>query len=150
MLVADYTSKIKGICDSLASIEVNIEENEMVQICLRGLAPKFAAFRTVVCTREKTPSFFDLQSMLLIEENHAGASMSTHTDNKMLYMEGDRPRGCGGRGESVRCRENPSLCADRETEPPGFWTRRICRTHVEHKQEFKYKFKYKTYKRIKL
>ena len=24
-----------------------------------------------------------------------------------------------------RCRENPSLCADRETEPPGFWTRRI-------------------------
>ena len=24
-----------------------------------------------------------------------------------------------------RCRENPSLCADREAEPPGFWTRRI-------------------------
>ena len=23
------------------------------------------------------------------------------------------------------CRENPSLCTDRETEPPGFWTRRI-------------------------
>ena len=21
--------------------------------------------------------------------------------------------------------ENPSLCADRETKPPGFWTRRI-------------------------
>ena len=35
--VADYTSKIKDICDSLASIEVNIEESEMVQICLRGL-----------------------------------------------------------------------------------------------------------------
>ena len=58
--VADYTSKIKHICDSLASIEVNIEESEMVQICLRGLAPKFGAFRTAVCTREKTPSFFDL------------------------------------------------------------------------------------------
>ena len=25
----------------------------------------------------------------------------------------------------ARCRENPSLCADRETEPPEFWTRRI-------------------------
>ena len=36
--------KIKDICDSLASIEVNIEESEMVQICLRGLAPKFGAF----------------------------------------------------------------------------------------------------------
>ena len=29
--------------------------------------------------------------MLLIEENHAGASTSMHTDNKMLYTEGDRP-----------------------------------------------------------
>ena len=96
--VVDYTSNIKDICDSLASIEVNIEESEMVQVCLRGLAPKFGAFQTVVCTWENTPSFFDLQSMLLVEENHAGASTSTHTDNRMLYTEGDRPRGRGGRG----------------------------------------------------
>ena len=58
--VADYTSKIKDICDSLASIDVNIEEGEMVQVCLGGLASKFGAFRTAVCTRENTPSFFDL------------------------------------------------------------------------------------------
>ena len=38
MSVADYTSKIKDICDSLASIELNIEESEMVQIFLGGLA----------------------------------------------------------------------------------------------------------------
>ena len=44
LLVADYTSKIKDICDSLASIEVNIEESKMVQICLGGLVPKFGAF----------------------------------------------------------------------------------------------------------
>ena len=69
----DYTSKIKDICDSLASIEVNIEESDMVQVSLGGLASKFRAFRTAVCTRENTPSFFDLQSMLLVEENHAGA-----------------------------------------------------------------------------
>ena len=100
--MADYTSRIKDICDSLTSIEVNIEKSEMVQICLAGLAPKFGAFRTAVCAWENTPSFFDLQSMLLVEENHAGASTSTHTDNKMLYTERDRPRGRGGRGESVR------------------------------------------------
>ena len=52
--VADYSSMIKDIYDSLASIEVNIEESEMVQICLGGLAPKIGAFRTAV------------------EENHAG------------------------------------------------------------------------------
>ena len=93
--MADYTSKIKDICDSLASVEVNIEESEMVQICLGGLASKFGAFRTAVCTRENTSSFFDVQSMLLVEENHAGASTSTHTDNRMLCTEGDRPRGRG-------------------------------------------------------
>ena len=40
-----------------------------------------------ICTRENTPSFFDLQSRLHVEENHAGASRSTHTNNKMLYIE---------------------------------------------------------------
>ena len=46
--VADYTSKIKDICDSLASIDVNIEEGEMVQICLGGLASKFGAFQLLL------------------------------------------------------------------------------------------------------
>jgi hypothetical protein len=101
--VADYTLKINEICDSLASIDVNIDESEKVQICLGGLASKFGAFRTAVCTREATPSFFDLQSMLLVEENHVGAAATgAHTDSKMLYVEGERPRGrCEGRNESV-------------------------------------------------
>ena len=30
MSVADYTSKIKDIYDSLASVDVNVEEDEMV------------------------------------------------------------------------------------------------------------------------
>ena len=81
---------------------MNVEEGEMVQICLGGLASKFGEFRTVVCTRENTSSFFNLQSMLLVEENHASASTSMHVDNKMFYTEGDRPRDRGERGELVR------------------------------------------------
>jgi hypothetical protein len=50
-----------------------------------------------VCTREATLFFFDLQSMLLVVENHVGAATSTHTNSKMLYTEGERPRGRGGR-----------------------------------------------------
>ena len=84
MSVAKYTSKIKDICESLVSIDMNVEEGNMVQICLRGLASKFKAFRTVVCTRENMPSFFNLRLMLLVEENHVGASTSTHADNKIL------------------------------------------------------------------
>ena len=36
---------------------------------------------------------------------------------------------------ATRCRENPSLCADRETEPLGFWTRRIKCSNMQHKQD---------------
>ena len=57
MTVTDYTSKIKDICDYLNSIDVKVEEGEMVQICLRGLASNFRAFRTGICTRENTLLF---------------------------------------------------------------------------------------------
>mgnify|MGYP006997920461 CR=1 FL=1 len=90
MAVADYTSKL------------TVEEDEMVQVCLGGLASMFESFRTTFCTRENTSSFFELQSMLLVEENHTGASTSTHADNKMMYMESDRLCGRGGRDGSTR------------------------------------------------
>ena len=96
MSVVDYNSRIKDICDSLVSINVTIEENEMVQVCLKGFTQKFRSFQTVICTRENTSSFFKLQFMLLVEENHMGAFTSTHADSKMWYMEEDRPRGRGG------------------------------------------------------
>ena len=38
MFVSDYTAKIKSICDSLGSINFNIDKDEMVQVCLGGLA----------------------------------------------------------------------------------------------------------------
>ena len=38
MSVSDYTAKIKSICDSLGSINVNVDKDEMVQVCLGGLA----------------------------------------------------------------------------------------------------------------
>ena len=60
---------IKELCESLGSINVNIDDEEMVQICLDGVAPRYGAIRSVVLERENPPSF-DLQSMLLVEENH--------------------------------------------------------------------------------
>ena len=90
--MADYTSKIKEICDSLASIDVTVNEDEIVQLCLGDLAQKIGSFQIVVYTKEKSPSFFNLQSMLLVEENHTGESTSTHAGNKMLYMEEDSLR----------------------------------------------------------
>ena len=42
--MVDYTSKVNEIYDCLASFDVNVEEDKMVQVCLRGLASKFGAF----------------------------------------------------------------------------------------------------------
>ena len=38
MSVADYTSKIKDICDTLTTINMTIEEEEMVDVYIGGLA----------------------------------------------------------------------------------------------------------------
>ena len=46
-------------------------------------------------------------------------------DLGVLLEDTTMESGLTDRWKNVRCRENPSLCADRETEPPGFWTRRI-------------------------
>ena len=45
---------------------------------------KFGAFRMEAYARENTSSFFNLQSMLLIEESHEGASTSTHANKRWL------------------------------------------------------------------
>ena len=80
-------------CDALGSINVVVDEDEMVQICLGGLAQRYGPIRMAICTREKPPSFFDLQSMLMVQENH------TKLD---AVHEGGSPRGRVGRGGLVR------------------------------------------------
>ena len=62
---------------------------------------KYGPIQIDICTREKSSSFFNFQSMLLVGENHTGTSTSTYANNKMLYTEVDRPRGRGGRGGSA-------------------------------------------------
>ena len=64
--ITSYTLKIKELCDALGSIDIVIDDSEIVQICLGGLAPRFNTMRTAVLARENTPSFFDLQSILLV------------------------------------------------------------------------------------
>ena len=58
MSIDNYTLKIKDLCDSLRSINVSIDNDEMVQICLGGLTPRFSAIRSAIFAREKSPSFF--------------------------------------------------------------------------------------------
>ena len=89
MSVTDYTAKIKSISDSLGSINVNIDEEEMAQVCLGGLAQRFNPLRTAILARDTPPSFFNLQSMLLVEENQVQSKTYT-MEGQMLFSDSDR------------------------------------------------------------
>ena len=69
--MTDYTMKVKEVCDALGSINVMVDEDEMVQIYLGDLAQWYGPIRTAICTQEKPLSFFDRKSMLMVEEKHA-------------------------------------------------------------------------------
>ena len=92
--MTNYTTNIKEIGDALGSINVAVDGEEMVLICLGGLAQRYGSIRTTICRREKPSTFFDLQPMVMVEENH--------NDSQMLYTEADRPRGCGEHDGSAR------------------------------------------------
>ena len=68
ILVNEYALKIKSICESLASINVKVEDDDKMEICLRGLGPQYKSFKTSILTRDSIPSFPDLVSMLVVEE----------------------------------------------------------------------------------
>ena len=49
----DYAMKIKEICDALGSINVTMDEEEMVHIFFGGLAQRHELIRTAICMKEK-------------------------------------------------------------------------------------------------
>src|SRR5918912_953559 len=75
--VDDYVLKIKKICESLAAIGVSVEDDDKVEVCLRGLGPTFKQFKTYIQTRENVPGFTELVSMLIVEEKSLGEEAST-------------------------------------------------------------------------
>ena len=55
--INDYTLKIKSICESLASIGVSVEDDDKVEVCLRGLTPAYKQFKTSIQTQRKYSQF---------------------------------------------------------------------------------------------
>ena len=103
LTVNEYALKIKGIVESLASIGVAVEDDDKVEVCLRGLTPAYKQFKTSIQTRENIPNFSDLISMLIIEEKNLGddsASQPKESSSEQAFYSGrGRGRGRGGRGQ---------------------------------------------------
>ena len=81
LYVNEYVLKIKSLCESLASINVQVDDDDKVEVCLRGLGPQYKAFKTSIQTRENITNFADLVSMLIIEEKTLGEDQSSQSKN---------------------------------------------------------------------
>ena len=48
LTINEYSLKIKGIVESLASIGVVVEDDDKAEVCLRGLTPAYKQFKTSI------------------------------------------------------------------------------------------------------
>ncbi|MCO5554111.1 hypothetical protein L7F22_007637 [Adiantum nelumboides] len=106
--INDYTLKIKGIVESLASISVQVEDDDKVEVCLHGLTPVYKQFKTSIQTRENIPCFADLVPMLVVEEKNLGedssSSQGKNNSEQVFYSNKGRGRGRGaGQGRGHGC-----------------------------------------------
>ncbi|MCO5569975.1 hypothetical protein L7F22_023689 [Adiantum nelumboides] len=104
--INDYTLKIKGIVESLASIGVQVEDDDKVEVCLRGLTLAYKQIKTFIQTRENIPCFADLVPMLVVEEKNLGedasSSQGRNNSQQVFYSNKGRGRGRGaGQGRVV-------------------------------------------------
>jgi hypothetical protein len=83
MSINEYSLKIKGIVESLASINVFVDDDDLVSVCLNGLGKKYKPFKTSITIRENVPNFWDLMSMLIIEKKTLNEECSTQNKNNI-------------------------------------------------------------------
>ncbi|MCO5568795.1 hypothetical protein L7F22_022495 [Adiantum nelumboides] len=93
--INDYTLKIKGIIESLASIGVQVEDDDKVEVCMHGLMPAYKQFKTSIQTRKNIPYFVDLVPMLVVEEKNLGEDLfsSQGRNNSEQVFYSNRGRG---------------------------------------------------------
>ncbi len=105
MSINEYSLKIKGIVESLASINVYVDDDDLVNVCLNGLGKEYKHVKTSITIKENVPNFRDLVSMLIVEEKTLNEDCSTQNKNNIehhaFYSNTGRGRGRGcGQGQS--------------------------------------------------
>jgi hypothetical protein len=83
MSINEYSLKIKGIVESLASINVYVDDDDLVSICLNGLGKEYKPFETSITIRENVPNFRDLVSMLIVEDKTLNEDYFTQNKNNV-------------------------------------------------------------------
>jgi hypothetical protein len=83
MSINEYSLKIEAIVESLESINVSVDDDDLVNVCLNGLGKEYKPFKTSITIRENVPNFWDLVSMLIVEEKTLNEDCSTQNKNNV-------------------------------------------------------------------
>ncbi|MCO5596861.1 hypothetical protein L7F22_050931 [Adiantum nelumboides] len=96
--VNEYTLQIKGLCESLSSIGVAVDDDDKVEACLRGLGNAYKQFKSSICTREKNSNFLELSSLLVVEEKRfiedGAIQTRRNSSEQALYTGSERGTRC--------------------------------------------------------
>ena len=96
LCINDYALKITGIVESLGSIGVIIEDDDIVCAMLEGLGDAYSNFKS---SRDDVPGFTKLTSMLIREEKDllppSSSQNKNSSDQQAFYSNKGRGRGRG-------------------------------------------------------
>ncbi|KAJ9565550.1 hypothetical protein OSB04_001516 [Centaurea solstitialis] len=87
-----YFAKIKGIADLLANLDPAsaVPDKHLVNYAINGLSSRFESVANIIRYRSPLPSFLEVRSMLLMEEqrlsNHRPAPIASHVDHSSSSM----------------------------------------------------------------
>ncbi len=101
-----FLQKIKDTRDRLAAVRVQIDNEEILHIVLKGLPHEYHDFSTAIRTRNDATNFEDIRVLLIAEEQslkssidlskdhpHMAMMANANRNNTMFASQGNRGRG---------------------------------------------------------
>jgi hypothetical protein len=94
MNINDYSTKVKNLVDSLASITTFVDDEDLMFVTLNGLGKNYSQFRTSIAVRETFFDFQDLITLLISEKMRiVGTSSNGGSQESAFYSNINRGRG---------------------------------------------------------
>jgi hypothetical protein len=96
--VSTFVSRIKELKDKLGDIGESVSSTDLVTITLNGMSEDYQMFITGLAAREKAPTFEELTSILMQEEER---HMNLKPQNPDLALWQRRNSSRGKQGEGI-------------------------------------------------
>ncbi|KAJ9566982.1 hypothetical protein OSB04_002948 [Centaurea solstitialis] len=130
MSVHAYFTKIKGIADLLANLDPAsaVPDKHLVNYAINGLSSKYESVANIIRYRSPLPSFLEVRSMLLMEEqrlsNHRPPPIASHGDHSssstVLNVNTPRGQGQGRRTDRRQPRQGQGRRPPPSSTPPRY------------------------------